>query len=119
MSKILEKSFEFEQRYPLAAVRYTFIAEIFNPDAIGRYLNHLVKAVQRHLTSKDKHDYQLGLTISSGTISNFNAHLSKEHNYEIIHSRLLKYAQSSRALLAEDNKLTVEITALILDDIDY
>ena len=116
MSKILEKSFFYEENYPLAAIRYTFIAIIKKPEAIGRYLNHLIKTVQRHLVSENKFDYQIGLNISSGTISNFNAHLAKEHNYELIHARLLKYAQSSKALLADDNKLTVEVTALLLDN---
>ena len=116
MSKILKKSFFYEERYLLAAVRYTFIAEILNPDIIGKLINHVMKAVQRHLASENKHEYQLGLNISSGTISNFNAHLSKEHNYELIHARLLKYAQSSKSLLADDNQLTLEITALLLDE---
>ena len=116
MSKIIRKTFIYEENYPLAAIRYTFVAEILKPEAIGRFINHLVKAVQRHLVSENKFDYQLGLNISSGTISNFNAHLSKEHNYELIHARLLKYTQSSKSLLDEDNKITIEITALLLDD---
>ena len=116
MSKIVQKSYAYEERFPLAAVRYLFIAEILNPEAIGRLLNHLIKAVQKHLVSENRHDYQLGLNISSGTITDFNVHLSKEHNYELIHARLIKYAQSSKALLAEDNLLTIEITALILDN---
>ena len=115
MSKILKKSFIYEERYPLAAIRYTFVSEILKPESIGRLLNHLIKTVQRHLDSLNKFDYQFGLNISSGTISNFNVHLDKEHNYELIHARLLQYAQSAKALLAEDNKLTVEITALLLD----
>ena len=114
MSKIEITSIEYEERFPIAAVRYTFESEIFDPDAIGPHLEHLSKTVERHLNDEDIYDYQLGVNISSSTFHDFNACLSKQHNYELMAYRLGLYAQSYQGVLGDDNKLTVIITALLL-----
>ena len=114
MSLIDATSIEYEERFTLAAVRYTFESVILDPGAIGHHLRHLAKAVERHLMSNQIFYYQLGINISSGTFKNFNACLAKQHNFELMQYRLGLYAQSFLGVLAEDNKLTVVVTALLL-----
>lgn len=114
MSQINVTSIEYEERFPLAAIRYTFEAEIFDPEAIGHHLKHLSKSVERHLLSNNIYDYQLGINISSGTFKNFNANLARQHNFDLMQYRIGLFAQSYLGVLAEDNNLSVVITALFL-----
>ena len=114
MSRIDIISIEYDERFPIAAVRYTFEAEILDLEVLGHHLRHLAKTVEHHLTDNNIYDYQLGLNMSLDIFKNFNACLSRQQNYELMHHRIELYAQSRLGLLGDNNKLTVVITALLL-----
>ena len=115
MSTVVEVSFRYSKLGHFNAIKYKFRAEITDPRILGIFIGSVIKAVEKHLTNNRKWDYQLGLSLTTDTISIFGVNIQKRLNWEVIHSRLLAYTESKRNIFGESNFITINITALMLD----
>lgn len=114
MAEIIEKSFEYIDRFPMGSVRYTFELLINDVDILGPLLDNLATTILSHLGENNIWNVKLGLNLTTDTVHRFGVNIQRSLDYNIVLSRLMQYTQSRRTLFGNLNNLSVEYTALLL-----